>query len=353
MSLSRASVAALAILAACSSGCSVLLDWSDYTGGLGDGGGDGGPGTDGSPGDATNDADANIEASDSAAADVVVPCGSGGSCAASAPSGWMGPVALYAGTAAAPACDASASSLFDGMGNLSAPAPTCSTCSCGTASASCAAPVVSIYEGASCSGNPTTTGTPSTSCTISAELLLALVSVSAPALTGSCAPGTSTPTTTPPSWGMVARACPLSGGTPGGCSTGATCEPPQPASTSVCVMQTGAATSCPSSYPSGPQIFYTGVMDGRGCAACTCSAPAGASCTIASPAVDTYTQPGCTTPDLMLSAPSSCTAVTEDIALELVASPMLSGTAACAVSGGGTPTGMALPTGATSFCCLP
>ncbi len=352
MSRSRLAVLAVATFAAGTTACSALLDWSEFTGGAVGVGTDGGTDGDATTTDSSTDGPAmGGDATDSATPDAVVSCGDGGVCAPMAPSGWMGPVALYTGAGTAPACAGGATSLFDGMGMLMAPPATCSSCSCDAASVSCATPVVSIYEAPSCSGTASTTVTPATSCTMEAQLFAAMVSVAPPALSG-CAPGTSTPTLTPPSWGMVARACPVTG--TGGCSGTESCIPARPSSTSVCVMQPGTATACPAGYPSGPQTFYTGVNDSRGCSACTCSTPSGATCAIASPAVDTYQNPGCGTPDAMLSANNSCTTVAGDLYLELVATPTLTGAPSC-VAGGGTPTGMATgdPATATSFCCLP
>lgn len=337
---SRLAVLAVATLAAGASACSALLDWSDFTGGELDAGSDGG-----NQGDATM-GDARADAADSAA-DAIVPCGNQAECAPAAPSGWTGPVVLYNGAGPAPACNGGASSVFDGMGNLSAPPAICTMCSCGGASASCADPVMTLYDEPTCTSTATGTVTASASC---GAIFAAAVTVAAPALTGSCPPGTSAPTVTPPSWGTVARACPVSGGS--GCSGGAMCVPSPPASNAVCVMQPGAATTCPAGYPDGPSIFYQGVNDTRGCSDCACSAPSGATCSIASPAIDAYQDPGCGSPQVNLSAPSGCTILGTDLFVELVATPTLSGTPGCSVSDGGTATGSATGTGATSFCCL-
>jgi hypothetical protein len=241
--------------------------------------------------------------------------------------------------------------MFDGFGGtLTAPQATCSTCICGATGASCADPVVSVYDSSMCSGTPSTTVTPSSSC--SAILSLALyVSVAPPVLTATCTPGTSTPTLTTASWSTVARACTVTGTS--GCSAGSSCVSPQGTSTSVCVMKGDLETSCPPGYPGTPQVFYTGVNDMRGCSACSCGSVTDATCSIASPAVDTYSMPPCTSPDVTLSADGTCNAVGGDFFMELVATPTLNGTASCSVAGGGTATGTATGTGATSFCCLP
>jgi hypothetical protein len=350
--VSRSSLTlALAVtLAACTSACSALLDWS-FTGGLGDAGaGDGGE-TDASSSDATTDVTADVTSDGSEASpspDVLVPCGSGGTCASNAPPGWMGPVSLYVGAGAPPACDADASSLFDGKGDLVAPAASCTSCGCGGATGvSCAPPVVTGFDAPGCSSGGTTQ-TISSSCT---PILAAAVTVAVPQPTGSCTPSGGVATTTPPAWMTQARACPVSPS--GTCSGGALCVPAQPASNAVCVMQPGAATACPAGYPSGPQIFYTGVDDARGCTTCTCGAVSGVTCTIASPAVGAFDSPTCTTtPTVSLSAPSACTSLGTSLFVELVATPVLSGQGSCTTSGGGAPTGTATGTGAASFCCL-
>ncbi len=338
------------LLAASPSACSVLLDWSDYTGGEG-GAGDGGD-IDAPTSDATTDV-----ASDSSEAspppDVVVTCGSGnGVCASNAPSTWMGPVSLHVGTGAPPACDADASSLFEGKGDLVAPGATCTSCGCGgPTGVSCADPVVTTYDAPGCMG----TGTSQTATTSCGTILAAAVTVAAPQVTGSCAPTGGVASSTPPAWGTQALACPVS--PTGTCSGGALCVPAPPSSSAVCVMQMGAATACPAGYPAGPQIFYAGVDDARGCTPCTCGALTGVNCTIASPAISAFNanDPTCMMASTAsLSAPSGCTSlgITSPF-IELVATPVLSGQGSCSSTGGGVPTGTATGAQPTSFCCLP
>ena len=117
-------------------------------------------------------------------------------------------------------------------------------------------------------------------------------------------------------------------------------------------MESGSATSCPPGYSYGPQVFYTGVSDARGCSPCTCAAPTGGQCTISSPAVGVYSNLGCSTQKTTLDAPSGCSALTGPDPVQLLATPMLSAPGNCAGSGG-MPVGVATPTGATSFCCTP
>ena len=123
--------------------------------------------------------------------------------------------------------------------------------------------------------------------------------------------------------------------------------PASPFGTSSCVMQPGAATACPAGYATGPQVFYAGMADQRGCSACTCGAPAGAECTIGAPAISNCIGGS-------LNAPNACVAFTgpEPVELAPTANMTLAAAGACTPSGGG-PSGVASGTGATSFCCSP
>ena len=94
-------------------------------------------------------------------------------------------------------------------------------------------------------------------------------------------------------------------------------------------------------------MFYAGLDDTRACSACTCTPPKGGACTIASPAIET----GCLASTGTLSAPSACMSFTGPEPVKLVAAPTLVDAGACALTGGGTPSGAATGTGAMSFCC--
>ncbi len=271
------------------------------------------------------------------------------SCAPSAASPWMGPVLLHVGGGAPPACDGNASSLFDGKGDLLALAASCTSCGCGGATGvGCADPVLTAFEAPDCSSSGTTQAV-SSSC--GGPIFATAVSVAAPQPTGSCTPSGGVATAASPTWGSQARACPV--GPSGTCSGGRLCIPAPPASSAVCVMAQGAVTTCPVGYSSGPQIFYGGLDDTRGCTPCTC-AVSGVTCTIASPAIGAFDSPACSgSPAVPLSAPSACTSLGTSLFLELLATPAPSGTGSCSTSGGGMPTGMATGANAMSFCCLP
>lgn len=332
-------------------GCSALLDWNDFSGGLGDGGGkDGTTGAEGSV-----EGSAGDTGSDAPADTTPTSCGAAMQCATSAPAGWTGPVELYVAPlaqGAPPACGAGfdATPVFDGNGDLTASPATCSACSCGAVSGeSCDGPVMSFFFDSSCSPPAIGTQTVTSSCEPT-SIAAQSVTVAAPLPSGGmCATIGGVATTTPPTWGQVARACAPTSTPAGSCPGGEVCAPApaSPFSTSTCVLQTGTATTCPSAYPTGPQVFYAAVDDERTCSACLCGAPTGAQCTIASPAITNCIGGS-------LNAPNACAAFAGPSPVTLASTPTLTSAGTCAVTaGGGAPTGMATGTTPTSFCCSP
>ena len=335
---------------ACASGCSVLLDWNDFSGGDDSGAGDASTDTSG-----FSDGHAGADALDDGASEgPPATCSGTGQCVAAAPSGWSGPVELFmAASGTPPSCGPGfdATPAFDGNAGLTAPAPTCTACGCAAPSGeSCAGPQMTFFVDDSCQTPYIDQQIVTSTCEPTVPIA-ASVEVAAPTLSGgSCAATGGTATLPAVAWGQVARACtPQSTPPSGTCDGGLICtSPPVGAFTaSACVMQAGEATTCPAGYPSGPQIFYSGVDDERACSACTCAAPAGATCTIGSPAISNCVD-GTT-----LDAPASCTAFTGGDLVKLASSPTLSNAGSCVVSGGGSPGGTATPTGGTSFCCAP
>jgi len=331
-------------------GCSALLDWNDFSGGLGDGGG-----TDGSTADGSVEGSAGEAGGDAPADTTPVPCGTAMQCTTSAPAGWTGPVELYAAPVAQgapPSCGPgfNATPVFDGNAMLTAPQATCSACSCGAVTGeSCDGPVMTFYFDSSCQ-NAAGTQTVTSSC--QPTTIAQSVTVAAPlAAGGTCGSDGGVATTTPPTWGQVARACSPTSTAPGSCPGGQVCAsaPASPFSTSVCVMQTGIATACPTAYPTGPQVFYAGVADMRTCSPCQCSAPTGAQCTIGSPAVTNCIGGS-------LNAPNACAAFTgpSPVMLTNPSQLVLANPGSCTVTaGGGAATGTATGSTPSSFCCSP
>lgn len=321
-------------------GCSVLLDWNSLAG----------------PGDGGLVGDAPV-AEGSADSQPLTHCSAPLQCVTAPPAGWTGPVALYvAQSGAPPSCGAGFATLpsFDGQGGtLTAPPATCTACACSgpTGTVTCAGPVMSFFADDKCNnaiGNPLTVGGTCATTPLGAFSTL----VAAPQPTGgACGASGGVASTTPPTWQQVARAC--SGVAPSGqadCNAGQVCSPTpsSPFATQLCVMQPGAATSCPPEYPQGPQVFYAGVDDKRGCAPCVCSGPSGGSCTITNPAIEACTPPGGT-----WSAPGACASITgpQPVRLASGSTPTLVDAGSCALTDGGAPVGQATGTGATTFCC--
>lgn len=348
--MTRASVRRLLLFAAAAAAvsgataCSALLDWSGFTGGVDAGDAEASTGGDGPATEGGIDAP-------------IVPCGDAGECVPTLPTGWTGPIALYVGlpdAGAAPPCPSGFASTpaFDGSGSLIANPAQCSTCTCGgPTGVTCADPVLNLFVGPNCSQSAASPVPVTATCTQTASLAFS-VTVDAPQpMGGSCPPSGSTPTIPAPTWGTVARACSAVG--PGACGGGGVCasSPPAPFSPRICVMTAGAAGSCPAGYSFGPQIFYTGVSDARGCAPCNCAPPTGGQCTIGSPAVGVYSNLGCSTLSSTLDAPSGCTAYTPPDPVKLLSTPTVSTPGNCVASGGAS-VGVATPTGAVSFCCV-
>jgi len=347
----RSPLAAFALVAACgTTACSVLLDWSDFSGGT-----DGGTGAD-SGVDATTDDGSSSDGADAAPGDTGGACGL--ACTSAAPSGWVGPLALFVGTVgqgSAPPCGAGfdGTPAFDGYGELTTPTPTCSTCSCTPSVVTCAGPLLSFFADGACM-TPVGTTTASSSCQTS-PFAAQSVTVGSPTPSGgTCGAGGGALTSAQPSWGQAARACaPSAVPTSTGCDAGLVCAPAAsaPFSTRPCVMQTGTATACPPEYPTGPQTFFTGIDDQRACTPCQCSGPTGAKCTIGSPAIDVAVTPSCQVTTGSLDAPVACAAFQGPEFVTLASQPTLTDPGTCALAGGGTPMGGATATGATSFCC--
>jgi hypothetical protein len=211
-------------------------------------------------------------------------CNAGFTCTPPPPDGWVGPVALWQGTAAPSPTVCSdngfqqvAATLFAGV--IAAPAM-CAGCVCDSpVDVSCPEARISFSASATCAA-------PLTGLTIPSNLCHAFLlpidarSVrweSVAAQGGFCSPSTNGESTLPPlRWSRHAAACFNS--TPGGgCSTG-TCQPrpTAPLGSRTCIAQVGEFT-CPSQYPQR-SLYYFGVQDNRGCTECSCATPTGASC---------------------------------------------------------------------------
>jgi hypothetical protein len=103
-----------------------------------------------------------------------------------------------------------------------------------------------------------------------------------------------------------------------------------------------------------PHVFYQGVADGRGCAACTCGAPGGGGCAAE---IWIYGDDACATVASYAVTVGSDTAACVDTlpgaALGSKAASAPTYTAGACQPAGGTPVGSVDLLGPTTFCCIP
>jgi hypothetical protein len=318
--------------AATVAGCSLVLDWSGYSGGA-----DGGNVPIGNP---------------------CGPSGSNGVCATvPAPDGgWTGPMTLYDGDSAPPGCGTA----YDSYYEISAAPADCAACTCGApVGAICQPPEATYYGDSACATACGHQALVSASC-VTPTCGTAFSVANAVAHGGSCTPGGGAPTLSPP-FSAAARACPSASTLSStACGAGQLClaAPPAPDSPRVCVKFEGVATACPGfPYMNGPTVFFEQppqVTDTRGCAPCACGDPAGASCTLNSLLGNVMrygsdcSLPGIALP--VLGLPSDCQSLGNNGGLQLNGSFRLD-PGSCAPSGG-APTGAIAADGAqASFCC--
>ncbi|AGP37132.1 hypothetical protein SCE1572_23195 [Sorangium cellulosum So0157-2] len=294
------------------------------------------------------------------------------------PLGWS---AHTAAAYQAPGCPAEAPNPgYKGFADL-APAPfACAACLCDPpASASCELPLGwSAHTAAACTaGGPGSVETAFAApdgwdgaCTAASAIpagqdcggqpCVQSLSVEAPAVlvTAACTPRVDEPP--PPAredpWQTRALAC-LPGAYTECPDDRSTCMPspgepgaPPPGGFLTCIFHEGDVT-CESPYLDR-HVFYGGAEDTRGCSACGCGAPEGASCTIMA---SVYSDGACA--ETLVSAVVSsttpfCGVTPPGVALGSKSAEVVAvDPGACAPSGG-EPTGELLPAEPSTFCCL-
>jgi hypothetical protein len=350
--LGRAFSTPLAVLAcsAAAVSCSVLLDWTGYTGG--------GRATDAGRPDPAMPGDGGADAGDDAPIDApaLLPCGAAKLCAPALPpaSNWSGPYALFSGKPGSlPACDTSVyvgTAAFDGKAGLDAGPAQCA-CSCSPPQGiGCAPPSVTFFSDNACT-LPCGPATPLVGCVPTGACTNLQIGPSEPTPGGTCAPGGST-TLPPATWSTAARACEFASSPQGSCASGQFCLP---ASAPFCITHTGDVP-CPagSAYPFR-HVYYQGLTDQRACTQCGCGAPGGAACTFPPgiPQVGSFGA-GCAVPTGMpyyVVSPPVCTGkLTTVAALQLALEAGVADAGSCPASGG-APEGGVTPTMPTTFCC--
>lgn len=300
-------------------------------------------------------------------------------CIAAVPIGWNGYFALYEGAfGTAPACpdDFPSPLPYEGNNGLMAPDATCATCTCGASmNEACDLPDVITVTEKTCAmqGSVVSAKTLSvpanwdgscysvgiaqgglSTCGAGMNETCNKTVKSAPATTigGSCTPSGGDATVPSVTWATSGKAC---GDAPkgGGCATGEACQPAPSGGfkSGLCIYKDGEQGSCPGAPFTDMHVFYKDAMDTRGCDMCTCSPPAGGTC---SANIDVYSDANCMNSLNATFGAGNCASLG-------AGNPTVSGRKASGIfvtpgactAGGGTPMGTAMPTNATTFCCVP
>jgi hypothetical protein len=293
-----------------------------------------------------------------------------GECVSLPPLGWQGPALLWLGPDGTEmACPAQAPVVvYQGHADPVALAPaSCSACTCSISSGTCAPPAEITASTLPCEADggvaftapfdfPTdSAGACTANDAIPAGNNIHSLTSGPLRVTESCMPSVATVTSAPaPGWQTAALACNGTTDPLGACADhGKTCVPgAAPPAFHTCIFQSGDNV-CPAPY-SDKYVVYAGFDDQRGCAACSCDAPAGSSCT---GILGVYEDGACLVGVPLVSAISSYGPSCFDLSPPgpALGSKTVTGLAyqagACA-PGGGEPTGAVEPSGPGTFCCL-
>src|SRR5580700_648719 len=308
--------AAAGAVAAGLAGCSLLLDWNDYSGGAATG-----------------------------------SCPADSTCAPAFPVDWA-PVALYEWPvdAAVPACaDGYVSApAFQGHGGFDADAgaTTCSACSCSPGGA-CSSPGRSFFADSECTTACGTSQPLASTCVTAPSCNYFQVGESTPTGAACTASGGTASLHSP--WSETVSACTPSGAP--ACGSGGVCLPAPSASQNAgfCISQAGVAP-CPAGPYSVKHVFYDGLTDTRGCDPCTCTVTSSPEC-MGGDGLP-YTMPSCEVPipsSIPFLVPSGCVATSFSSAVipaggfKLVNMPTLQPATCAASPSGGQPTGSVTP----------
>jgi hypothetical protein len=294
-------------------------------------------------------------------------CPSGYECAEPGPQGWLWGLAVWESEAddAFPPCPPNYDRPFDMHGGLNAAAAVCTT-DCVASGQTCS-PALSIFSDTGCrSACATQANVPSAACTAVSGCgeTQGTLRAEAPAPSGGACVARVSATVPPTSWSSVARMCINNAPAPGTCSNPlAQCipSPGAPFSTHLCIGQIPAPgepipTTCPSTYPNGPTVYYrsvNGTVDNRGCSPATCSgaAPVGGNCA-GTIAVTGALADDCTTGAFTYLIGSGCSAPFR------LAAPLSHAQASytvtpgsCSVGTPSVPVGSAKPSGSPNVLC--
>lgn len=275
------------------------------------------------------------------------------SCLPAAPNGWDGPTAVRIGTSLPAHCGGDYDSeVARGGTAVKASDASCSTCTCTPETPGCASFLDFVTSPASNCGGSTTCAQPvTTSCEVITSscisgLSTGFVGAKLPPGTASCAPSAQSPTMSDPGWQLDMLACtPSADLRRGGCASAQLCAPKPPSDAVMCIVHDGDV-ACPAGAYSERRTFYTDFDDTRACSACSCAQDCDYQWKVYGSA-DT----NCSQPPVVTVGADSCVGVTPDVDKVRVGLA-ISGSGACAASGG-DPTGGATAIGAVTACCVP
>jgi hypothetical protein len=293
-------------------------------------------------------------------------------CVPEAPSGWVGPIALFdqGGGPPPPTPDACAGAypddLFDGLANPSYSPLQC-TCSCsgpvGGPESLCTAPSLGVYWDANCENLCSSLQLP-TPCTSAAAGCAsgggsANVVLPAPIGTWSCSPQATAPTSSY-SWTRAGRGCGVTRDlVAGGCGANAVCadKPPTGFQPTLCIYANQNYADC-SSVPGYPVFhqYFTSANDGRSCevGTCGCDAPTDAACQLqGSAAWFPSGQPSCMDGGTPIQPTGVCATSGGAPVVTVESAMTVTTTGTCNPTGTATPQGTVTPdtTTAITVCC--
>lgn len=271
---------------------------------------------------------------------------------ASVPAGWAGPLILYDGAGAAPACPAGyPTNLLSGITSVSAPASQCSACACSAPIIDCTAGPIDGYLDNTCTvaGGSTFAAPMDGVCTAANVTTSTAFIAAAPMVNlGGCQPVGGSPMNQPFTFNN-ALGCGEGKGSSCG-SGGGVClaPPPAPFVGRLCIAQ-AADTPCPDPFTQRHDLAdINGVNDTRGCSPCSCGGLSQASCSVV---YSLYAKVNCGMKMADVTANGQCTSVNALGAQSLKASIITNGL--CSPPSGGMPTGGVSAGTVISVCCLP
>ncbi len=202
--------------------------------------------------------------------------GAGWVCTGPAPGGWTGPVALYNGAPAGPACSGNyPTQRYEGNGGLGCAPVTCSACSCAAGGVTCGGVNISFGVTSACASN-FYNSVPVGSCfNLPGTGYQYARHANLEGSTGSCASSGGTLTVRPaPTWSGLGRVCGRGPLVTGGCAPAETCAPRAPTGfgSKLCIFASGDL-ACPAGPYSVKTVLFADYADGRACSACACGTP--------------------------------------------------------------------------------